>query len=168
MSSHGFLRPHPDRLNLRLDSLVLDHFVQYSPSCSRALRKIIFCLKHTFSSCTSLYWNVPYHAVFSLKNVYILWNSSGAVLSHFIVSPPCLKTYSPSTAFSPLGKKKSDTGPCPVIGGLWRLWDMMFSQEVLDNVGWVGRVLSRCNCLSTWFHDAGCLHCTTSCSQWRT
>jgi hypothetical protein len=31
------------------------------------------------------------------------------------------------------------------IGGLWHLWDLMFSQEVLDSVGRVGRVVSRCS-----------------------
>ena len=42
MSSHGFLCPHLDRLNLPLDTLLLDHFIQNSPSCSRILRKKFF------------------------------------------------------------------------------------------------------------------------------
>ena len=56
----------------------------------------------------------------------------------FVLSPPCLETYSPSTAFSPLGIEKSHMGQCPVKGGLWHLWNLMFSQEVLGKLGWDG------------------------------
>lgn len=35
----------------------------------------------------------------------------------FVISPPCLETYYPSTAFSPFGIEKSPTGLCPVHRG---------------------------------------------------
>ena len=35
----------------------------------------------------------------------------------FVISPLCLETYSPSTAFSPLGIEKSHTGLYPVNRG---------------------------------------------------
>jgi len=37
-----------------------------------------------------------------------------AASSLFLLSPPCLETYSPSTAFSPPGTENSLIGPCPV------------------------------------------------------
>jgi hypothetical protein len=40
-----------------------------------------------------------------------------AASSCFVLSPPCLETYSPSTAFSYLGIEKSYTEPCPVNRG---------------------------------------------------
>ena len=73
----------------------------------------------------------------------------------------------PLKKFSPLGIKKIHMGPCPVNRGVVALVGSMFSQEVLDSVGQVGRAVSWCSC-QTCFHDAGCLHCTTSHSQWRT
>ena len=54
------------------------------------------------------------------------------------LSRRCLETYSPSTAFSPLGIEKVTQGHVWWIQGLQHLWDLMFSQEVLDKVGWVG------------------------------
>lgn len=87
MSSHGFLCLHLDRLNLPLDSLLLDHFVQNSPSCSRVLRKKFF-LSETYIQqlyIIVLKCAIPCNVQFK-KKIHIFWNSSSG--SHS-VPPTC-------------------------------------------------------------------------------
>ena len=92
MSSHGFSCPHLDRLNLPLDSLLLDHFDQYFPSCSRVLRKIFF-LSDTYIQelyIIVLKCSIQCSVQFK-KKIRILWNSSSG--SHLV---PCKCSIVPS------------------------------------------------------------------------
>jgi hypothetical protein len=70
---------------------------------------------HTCSSSPSIFWSTSGTDCLELPT---------AVSLHFILSPPCLATYSPSTTFSSLRIEKGHTGPCLVnrgcsICGMW-------------------------------------------------
>jgi hypothetical protein len=85
-----------------------------------------------------------------------------------VLSHPCLENYSLSTAFSPLGIEKVTQGHVWWIQGLRHLWDLMFSQEVLDKVGWVGWGIFVVQLPVISLHDAGIWHHTASHSWQRT
>jgi len=79
-----------------------------------------------------------------------------AMLLHFILSPPCLTTYSTSTAFSSLRVEKGHMAQCPVNRGCSTcgIWS-------LAKTFWTSGQGVQCRCRSFHFHDAVPLHRTT-------
>jgi hypothetical protein len=105
----------------------------YCPNCLQT--------PHTSSSGPSTVW--------STFRTSSLEQPTAASL-YFALSPQCLETYSPSTAFSHLGiEKVMWDHHIWWIGGLQHLWDLMFSQDVLGGGGGKKKK-KKLNCQQFW------------------